>query len=81
MVDESVAKSVSGEQTQQAFRADGSNFDASAVLHDFDQRYQAAIEEIGVFDDGPARVDHLAGWKLNLVALTQYLIANAARQR
>ncbi len=61
MVDESTVKSVSGEQAEKALGANGGNFDASPILHAFDQRDQAAIDEIGVFDRGAASVDRLAG--------------------
>ena len=70
MVDESAVEPVSGEKAQQAFSADRRNFDASPILHNFDKRDQAGVDEIGIFDRGAARVDHLAGCKLDAIALT-----------
>jgi hypothetical protein len=82
MFDKSTAGPVSaGELPEQAFGADRRNFDASPVLHDFDKRYQAAVDEIGIFDRLGGRIDHLAGGKLNVIALVQYLVANCGRQR
>ncbi len=81
MVHESMVKTVSGEQAEKAFSADGGNFDASPILHTFEKRHQAAVDEIGVFDRGTACIDHVAGCKLNVLALPQHLLANFARQR
>jgi len=80
-VDGSALAPVNGEQAEHAFGAYRRNFDASPILHDFDKRHQAAVDEIVVFDRGSGCIDHLAGCKLNVIALVQHLIANCRRQR
>ena len=72
---------VNGEHAEHAFGAHRRNFDASPILHDFDKRHQAAVDEIGVFDRGSGCIEQLAGCKLNVIALVQHLIANRRRQR
>ena len=81
MVHESTVKAVSGEQAEKALGANRGNFDASPIFHTFNERHQARVDEISVFDDGTARIDYLAGCELNAVALVQHLLANCVRQR
>ena len=80
-VDGTALAPVNGEHAEHAFGAHRRNFDASPVLHDFDKRHQAAVDEIGVFDRFVGCIEHLAGCKLNVIALIQHLIANCSRQR
>jgi len=81
VVHQRAAEPVSGKKTQQAFGANRRDFDASPILHYFDKRDQAAVDEIGIFDRGASGINHLAGRKLDLIALAQQLVANFARQR
>lgn len=81
MVHESAVEPVSREQAEQAFGAHRRDFDASPILHDFDQRHQAGVDKIGIFDRGSGGINDVAGRELDMFAVMQNLIANCPGQR
>lgn len=81
MIHKSAIEPVCREQAKQAFSTDRRNFDAPPILHGFDERHDAAVDEIGVFDRGGGRIDDLPGRELDVFAVTQYFIADCAWQR
>ena len=70
------SNSIGCEKPEKAFGTYRRDFDASTVLHSFDQGHQAAVDEICMFDLASGCIDYLAGCKLNVIAVAQHRLAN-----